>query len=150
LGREFVASIPDDAERMAMDTRAAAAGALLLLLLAPSMLHGLRPSNSSFSTVPVFWHSANESGPLSPAALSFVAHHPFAILTLEKSSMLHYPPLSNISGEQRVIQQAKWIKQRAPDKPIMFCESLFCDAKLPRVSGQASTLAPSRRSTVCL
>jgi len=114
------------------------------------MLHGLRPSNSSFSTVPVFWHSANESGPLSPTALSFVAEHSFAILTLEKSSMLHYPPLSNISGEQRVIQQAKWIKQRAPDKPIMFCESLFCDAKLPRVSGQASTLAPSRRSTVCL
>ena len=62
------------------------------------------------------------SGPLSLQALDFIATHPFAMVTLEKSSMLHYPPLSNSSGEARLIQQAKWVKQRAPDKAVMFCE----------------------------
>lgn len=64
--------------------------------------------------------------------------------------MLHYPPLSNISGEQRVIQQAKWIKQRAPDKPIMFCESLFCDAKLPRLWPWAGVDAGTVATIDCL
>ena len=53
--------------------------------------------------------------------LDFIASQPFAMVTLEKSTMLHYPPL-NGSGEAKVIQQAKWIKQRAPDKAVMFCE----------------------------
>ena len=91
----------------------------LLLLLGQAA--GLVPPNNTWATVPIFWHSANQSGPLNSMALDFIASHPFAIVTLEKSSMLHYPPL-NSSGEAKVIQQAKWIKERAPGKAVMFCE----------------------------
>ena len=79
----------------------------------------LIPPNNTWETTPVFFHSANTSGPFSPAALDYIAQHPFAMITLEKSTMLHYPPL-NSSGEAKVIQQARWIKQRAPSKAVLF------------------------------
>ena len=102
----------------------------LLLLHSLGSAVGMVPPNNTWGTVPIFWHSANQSGPLNAQALDFIAEHPFALVTLEKSSMLHYPPLHS-SGEAKVIQQAKWIKQRAPDKAIMFCEHPALNERTP-------------------
>lgn len=79
----------------------------------------LVPSNNTWDTTPVFFHSANKSGPFSASTLDYIAEHPFAMVTLEKSTMLNYPPL-NSSGEAKVIQQARWIKQRAPSRAVLF------------------------------
>jgi hypothetical protein len=93
----------------------------LQLFATATLAWGMVPPNNTWETVPIFWHSANKSGPLNPATLDFIAEHPFAMVTLEKNTMLEYPPL-NSSGEAKLIQQAKWIKQRAPDKAVMFCK----------------------------
>ena len=59
------------------------------------------------ATVPIFWHSANVSGPLNSDALSFIADHPFTFVTLEKSTMLNYSLPNSSGGEAKVIKQAE-------------------------------------------
>jgi hypothetical protein len=76
-------------------SRWAAAALLLGCVLTTAPAAGLVPPNNTWGTVPIFWHSANQSGPLNTRALDFIAGHPFAMVTLEKSSMLHYPPLNS-------------------------------------------------------
>ena len=42
------------------------------------------------------------------------------LVPLEKSTMLDYSLPNSLGGEAKVIKQAGWIKERAPDKAVLF------------------------------
>ena len=88
---------------------------LLLLLLLP--LSAARLPMHDWSTTPVFWHSANQSGWLNDDVLDLLGR--FSVATLEKSTMRELTPV-NASGEAKVIAQARAIKARHPTMPVMF------------------------------
>jgi hypothetical protein len=75
------------------------------------------PLDNTWETTPIFWHSANVSGPIDSRALDFLTTHKPAMITLEKSTMLNYLPL-NSSGEKKVLLQSGWIKQAFAKKGL--------------------------------
>lgn len=90
----------------------------------PPSIGGRIPKNNTWETTPIFWHSANASGPLDAHALDFLTTHRPAMITLEKSSMLNYPPL-NSSGERKVLRQAGWINDAFAAKGLVAPPVLF-------------------------
>jgi hypothetical protein len=84
--------------------------ALALALSAPAALAALPPF--SWSTVPVFFHSCNFSGPFSAAAVAFVANHSFASVTVEKGQALDSG--DGAFAEQRILAALRQFKAARP------------------------------------
>ena len=77
-----------------------------VLAAAPAALAALPPF--SWSTVPVFFHACNFSGPFSDAAVAFVAGHSFASATVEKGQALDSG--DSAFAEQRILAALRQFK----------------------------------------
>ena len=71
----------------------------------------------SWDTVPVFWHAANQSGPLSDSALDFIARFPLA--TIEKFQAQQVSP-KGTGAEAKIVAAAKQIKERNSTVKVLF------------------------------
>jgi len=69
----------------------------------------------SWNTLPIYWHSANITGPLSDSELNFLTQHSFPLITIEKYQALNYQP-NGTSAENKIVNAAKQIKNMLGNK----------------------------------
>ena len=59
------------------------------------------------------------AGPIDERAIDFLGQHGFSMATLEKSQSRDTPPRGR-NGEAKVLAQARAIKAKLPDLPVLF------------------------------
>ena len=76
------------------------------------------PPKTTWEQTPVFWHSSNRTGPLSPSAVAFLKRHNFSLITLEKNTMINAAPVAD-KAEQKIVAQARLLKKAGVAAPIL-------------------------------
>lgn len=76
------------------------------------------PPKTTWEQTPVFWHSSNRTGPLSPFAVDFLKRHNFSVITLEKNTMINVAPVAD-KAEQKIVAQARLLKKAGVTAPIL-------------------------------
>ena len=92
--------------------------ALALLPCAGAATTVTLPPKTTWEQTPVFWHSSNRTGPLSPSAVAFLKRHNFSLITLEKNTMINAAPVAD-KAEQKIVAQARLLKKAGVTAPIL-------------------------------
>ena len=91
---------------------------MLHLLLSTASATRPRPALFSWNTLPVFFHSANASGPWSPAAAEAVAKYPMA--TNEKNHGMRLPNGDTRSEEVAGPEACRQVRALSPHTDAFF------------------------------
>jgi hypothetical protein len=101
-----------EGNRLANFTRAMMARVLLLGTVAAAATFSPAGPRFSWSTVPVFYHSCNFTGPFLPSALDVMAKFP--MVTVEKGQGVD-DPNDGRYAEDKIIEALRGVKQRDPN-----------------------------------